>query len=327
VKNALRALTIGGSVDGSPAAGKLPSVVLRIAITAILLWLAFRHADWSMIEAGLMQMQGAWFIAAVAVLGLQIGVAAQRWRWIVAGCGLEISVASALRYVFIGQFFSQTLPATVGADGARIWYLGRSSGNWKSAAYSVVIDRSIGGLALGILVVAILPGAFSRIHDPAGRLSLVIVGGTCLAAFASVIAIGVLPFLDRWPATRHARIITSISGKLFRNVLSAQGIVISSIAIHLLSVLSIWCIAAALAVPLGAMDAFFLVPPIMLITMVPISVSGWGVRESAMVAALSYAGIGSSQGLLISILFGLASFLLGLVGGAVWIAGLRKERD
>jgi len=327
VRNALRALAAGGSPGGAPAAGKLPGVVLRVAITALLLWLAFRHANWSMIQAGLVRMRGGWFAAAVALLGLQLAVAAQRWRWIMAGCGLALPAASALRYVFIGQFFSQTLPATIGADGARIWYLGRTSGNWKSAAYSVVIDRSIGGLALGILVVAILPGAFSRIHDPAGQMSLLVVGGACLAAFASVIAIGVFPFWDRWPATRHARVITSISWKLFRNPPSVLRIGVSSLAIHLLSVLSVWCIAAALTVPLGAMDAVFLVPPVMLITMVPISVAGWGVRESAMVAALSYAGVGSSQGLLISILFGLGSFLLGLAGGAVWIAGLRNERD
>ena len=217
MRNALRALAAGGSPGGAPAAGKLPGVVLRVAITALLLWLAFRHANWSMIQAGLVRMRGGWFAAAVALLGLQLAVAAQRWRWIMAGCGLALPAASALRYVFIGQFFSQTLPATIGADGARIWYLGRTSGNWKSAAYSVVIDRSIGGLALGILVVAILPGAFSRIHDPAGQMSLLVVGGACLAAFASVIAIGVFPFWDRWPATRHARVITSISWKLFRN--------------------------------------------------------------------------------------------------------------
>lgn len=300
-------------------------MVLRIAITAVLLWLAFRRADWGVIAAGLMQMHSAWFAAAVAVLALQVGVAAQRWRGIASGCGVTMSAALALRFVFIGQFFSQTLPAAVGADGARIWYLGRSSGDWKSAAYSVVIDRSIGGLALGILVTAILPGAFARIHDPIGRLSLALVGCACLAAFASVIAIGALPLLDRWPATRHARTIALISGRLFRDIRSARSIAFSSLVIHFLSILAVWCIAHALTAPLDAMDAIFLVPPVMLITMVPISVAGWGVRESAMVAALSYAGIGNSQGLLVSVLFGMGSLILGLIGGAVWIVNLRKD--
>jgi hypothetical protein len=97
------------------------------------------------------------------------------------------------------------------------------------------------------------------------------------------------------------------------------------LVIHFLSILAVWCIAHALTAPLDAMDSIFLVPPVMLITMVPISVAGWGVRESAMVAALSYAGIGNSQGLLVSVLFGMGSLVLGLIGGAVWIVNLRKD--
>jgi hypothetical protein len=55
--------------------------------------------------------------------------------------------------------------------------------------------------------------------------------------------------------------------------------------------------------------------------MIPISIAGWGVRESAMVAILAYGGVGESAGLLISILFGLCLFVLGMVGGLAWIFG------
>jgi uncharacterized membrane protein YbhN (UPF0104 family) len=322
MKNAIRVPAAGSQPSSME---KLPGTFLRVALTAVLLWLAFRHADWSRIGAGLAHMQAIWFASAIVVLAFQLGLAAQRWRWIALGCGATVSTASALRYIFISQFFSQTLPATIGADGARIWYLGRDTGDWKPAFYSVFIDRGIGGLALGILVVAILPGAFSKIQDPAGRLSLLIAGSSCLVALAAVMMIGSLPWLDRWAATRHVRTIAVTGGKLFGDSATAAKITITSIAIHLFSVLAIWCIAQALTAPLTATGAIFLVPPVMLITMVPISVAGWGVRESAMIAALGYAGIGNSQGLLISLLFGAAGFVLGLAGGGVWIAQRRKD--
>ena len=172
MKNTQPATAVRGTFGEFPSAKKLPGMALRVAITAILLWLAFRPANWSMIWVGLLRMHGAWFAAAIAALTLQVGIAAQRWRWIATGCGVAISLASALRYVFVGQFFNQALPATIGADGARIWYLGRGTGDWKSAFYSVVIDRAVGGLALGLLVIAILPGAFSKIQDSTGRLSI-----------------------------------------------------------------------------------------------------------------------------------------------------------
>lgn len=277
-----------------------------------------------MIGNSLRAMKPAWFATGLALMAIQLLLASLRWQRLADGCDISMKIASALRFTYIGQFFSQSLPAVVGADGARIWFLGRTSGNWKGASYSVVIDRSIGGLALGLLVLAILPGAFNRITDPTGRLSLILVGLVCMTAFATVIGIGIFPFLDRWGATRHARAITRISGSILRQPRTALTVAGCSLAVHLASICAVFCIARALSAPLALLDALFLVPPVLLITTVPISVAGWGVRESAMVAALAYAGLTASQGLLISILFGLFALLLGLVGGVLWISSDRK---
>ena len=43
-------------------------------------------------------------------------------------------------------------------------------------------------------------------------------------------------------------------------------------------------------------------------------------RESSFMFAFAHAGLAQSDGLAISILFGAASFVVGLVGGIVWIA-------
>ena len=61
-------------------------------------------------------------------------------------------------------------------------------------------------------------------------------------------------------------------------------------------------------------------PPVLLIASLPVSIAGWGVRESSFMYAFAHAGLAQSDGLAISILFGAASFFVGLVGGIVWIA-------
>ena len=61
-------------------------------------------------------------------------------------------------------------------------------------------------------------------------------------------------------------------------------------------------------------------PPVLLIATVPISIAGWGVRESGMIAAFAYAGLAESDGLTLSILFGAVNFVIGIVGGIVWIS-------
>ena len=59
---------------------------------------------------------------------------------------------------------------------------------------------------------------------------------------------------------------------------------------------------------------------VLLIATVPISIAGWGVRESSMMAAFAYAGLAESDGLTLSILFGAVSFVIGIIGGIVWIS-------
>ena len=83
--------------------------------------------------------------------------------------------------------------------------------------------------------------------------------------------------------------------------------------------------ARNIAAPVSFAEVLFLLPPVLLIATVPISIAGWGVRESSMIVAFGYAGLAQSDGLTLSILFGLVSFAVGAVGGVVWIAsGFRK---
>jgi uncharacterized membrane protein YbhN (UPF0104 family) len=57
----------------------------------------------------------------------------------------------------------------------------------------------------------------------------------------------------------------------------------------------------------------------MLIAAIPVSIAGWGVREGAMVTAFTFAGLPNHDALAISALFGAGSFVVGAVGGLIWI--------
>jgi hypothetical protein len=61
-------------------------------------------------------------------------------------------------------------------------------------------------------------------------------------------------------------------------------------------------------------------PPVSLVATLPVSIAGWGVRENSFMFAFAYAGLAQSDGLVISILFGAVSFIVGIAGGVVWLA-------
>ena len=97
-----------------------------------------------------------------------------------------------------------------------------------------------------------------------------------------------------------------------------------SLLVHVLAVVIAWCVVQSIDAPVLFGQIFQLVPPVMLITMLPISIAGWGVREATMGLAFGYAGLMASEGVNISLLYGAVSFIVGAVGGLVWILSAEK---
>src|SRR6185312_13500881 len=126
---------------------------------------------------------------------------------------------------------------------------------------------------------------------------------------------------QRWWPTRHLTQLSVTVRGLFTSGRSVGILAVLSISIHLLSVATAWCAAQAVAAPFGFIQALLLMPPVILIATIPISIAGWGVRESALMLAFAYAGLPQSDGLLVSVLIGATMFIVGLAGGGVWLMG------
>jgi hypothetical protein len=62
-----------------------------------------------------------------------------------------------------------------------------------------------------------------------------------------------------------------------------------------------------------------LLPFVLLLSLLPISVAGWGVREGAMIAGLGYVGVDSASAFVISALFGVAYIFAGIPGVIAWL--------
>ena len=97
-----------------------------------------------------------------------------------------------------------------------------------------------------------------------------------------------------------------------------------SAAAQVCSVLTVLALARGFALELGWTEALAVVPAIILITFIPLSFAGWGVREGASVIMLGAVGIGAGQALAISVLFGLALLAAVLPGCVLWLKGGRR---
>jgi hypothetical protein len=299
---------------------KAIALIVKAAVSGLLLYFTLAAVNIGAVKARLYQIDPRWVLAGLLVLFVQLVIQAARWELLVARCGGNLPLPRAFRFSLIGVFFNQTLPSSVGGDAVRIWLLGKHS-NWRVAAYSVFLDRVVGVVALAALVVICLPWSFELIHNSVGRAGLLVIGLGCIAAGVVFVALASprLHILQRWAPTRHLAAIAAVGSTVLRSPPSVAAVFGLSLAIHLLTAAAAWCAARSVGADVTLVNLLFLVPPVILVTVIPISIAGWGVREGAMVAAFGYAGLAPGDGLLVSLLFGAGFLVIGVIGGLVWI--------
>ena len=297
-------------------------LLAKAAISGFLLYLSLRLVNFDALIERLHRLEPGWLLFAVGLMATQLLLLSARWRQIAISCGTDLGFAGALQINFIAAFFNQVLPSTVGGDGVRIWFAARRGAGWANATYSVLLDRIFGVFVLALVVAACLPWTLQLIREPVPRAVLLMLACGAIAGPLLVLLAGT--HFDGWlrqrAITRHMAAAAEAAAKICRSLRSVAIVVGCSIMIHLLTISAAWCCVKAVAAPVGFTHVLFLMPPVLLIATVPISIAGWGVRESSMIAAFAYAGLAEGDGLTLSILFGAVSFVIGIIGGIVWIS-------
>lgn len=289
----------------------------KLAVSVGILILLLRGHDMSSLKADLLAVDLSVLALAVLLLFAQTFVLCHRWILILRSMNVPLGWLPGWRILMISTFFNQVLPA--GGDAVRIWMLRRRGARWSPTISSIVADRFLGLLALGLIVVAGMPFLLPRIRDNSLLFAIVaVLAAACLGTIALV-------SLDRW----RPRLVAAVPARIMQfamlvraPLLATEGramLIVSAIVVHLITVVTCYLLAVGLQAPLSALDAFVLIPLVILSSAVPISIGGWGAREGAMVAALGLAGIASEKALAISVLLGLGGLTIGLFGGLVWL--------
>lgn len=301
------------------------SVAIKTIITLSLLGWLLHRIDLAPLFARLGSLHPGMAVAAVALLMAQLLLAGWRWAMVARTIGAPLTREATIRLTLIGQFFNQTLPSAIGGDAVRAWMAQREGMSLAKAISGVFADRLVALVFLVAIVGATLPAFYARVDVPELRLGI--------AALVAATAIGVVVLLVLGPAVsrllrRHRW--TQALGQLaddLRAVMVSRGappVMASALLVHLGVVTSVWLVARALAIDVGLLDCLVLVPPIVLVTTLPISIAGWGVRESATVIGFGFVGVSAVDAVALSVVFGLMQIAIGLPGGAVW---MMRRRD
>ena len=253
-------------------------LLLKAAISASLLYLVSRHATPQSISAAFSAISIEHASLALFVCFAVTLCVAFRWRAVASVVVRRIRFAESWAVTMIGAALDQLL-VTMSGEAYRIWWLRKGAQSLAHAIAGVVLDRATGMLGLVLLLAAFFPRF--AVYDPTGGLlwlpaALV---GTLIAMLILLLVLDRMP----WGASRIGRFsLPNVMASSARRVFLTPSVIVPALGAGILAhvgiclAMSVLAWACGISLPFGL--ALTVIPPVMLVSLLPISIGGWGVR-------------------------------------------------
>ncbi|MBN2467295.1 MAG: flippase-like domain-containing protein, partial [Deltaproteobacteria bacterium] len=249
-------------------------------------------------------------------------VQALRWQVILRSMKETEPLVSLTRLVFIGIFCSLFFPTAVGGDIVRGFLLYRRGARPSSAVTSVLVDRFLGVSAVALLALASLFFAHDITLSPSTHHAIILFPVVCVSVAVilftstnqSVFANSRFSFLGKFHSLRKVLSEQFHAGKkLFIMAFFL------SVGLYFIAITAIYLLSRSLECSTPFSVFAILLPIVWLLSTLPISIGGHGVREGAFVYLFSEAGMNQEMALAVSLLWLLLIIGQGLIGGILFL--------
>jgi uncharacterized membrane protein YbhN (UPF0104 family) len=273
----------------------------------------------------------AWWLLGAAVLTfVGIVLSSMRWQAVLTALGVHSHLGQLLNHYLAGQFVSNVLPTTIGGDVLRVSRLSRQNGESPASFASVVLERLTGWLVLPLLTYigfVVNPGLTHL--GTATSVALALATGTLVLLVVVLVLVASHRFGARFGADagwrRFAGAVHLGVERLRRHPAAAANVLAVGFAYQVVLVFA--ALFAAKAVGIGvevgptALLAFF--PAVAIAQVLPVGISGLGIREGAFVLFLTPLGVPAEQAIALGLLLYLLNLGVSLLGAPAFAFGGR----
>jgi uncharacterized protein (TIRG00374 family) len=102
-------------------------------------------------------------------------------------------------------------------------------------------------------------------------------------------------------------------------------VLVMSVGVQMVRVIQAWCLGRALGIEAGLVMYFIFIPIVLLIMLLPITVSGLGTSQGAFGWLFGIIGVPAAEAVALSILFVALGVAGNLPGGVLYVLGNRRE--
>jgi uncharacterized membrane protein YbhN (UPF0104 family) len=286
-----------------------------LVLVSVLVW----RLDWRQVATAFAELNlSLWLIALAIYLVAQLA-SSVRWRLLAQVHELEGSHGRFLAYYFIGMFFNLVLPTSVGGDVVRAWYLARQAEGRRTGAFlSVLADRGIGLVVL----IAVACVALWLYPQPLPLWVTATVLGLGAASAAAVILFPALPWLkDRLPLHPRMREVLSATTIYLRYPGALTWATLLSLVVQLANIVLAWLIGRGLGLNVPLVYYCILSSVVSVLTLLPVSVNGMGLREWGTALLLAPLSVSPAQAVTLSLLIFAVQAAASLGGCGFYLLG------
>lgn len=254
-----------------------------------------------------------------------------KWGLFLEERGFRVSQMRLLGLYFVGKFFSNFIPTTIGGDITRTYLLGRQIRSQSQSLASVFLERATGFAALIILAILFAAVNVRLLFEPKIGVSLAAVTAAFTASLLVLLNRGLLAWLrSRCGSIPQADALLQKISKVQDDILyfRAKPALLAkamaySFAFHLMTCVNVYMACAAIKIYPAFLDLAVITPIILLLNVLPVSPNNIGWWEWTFSFLLVEAGTGPAEGLAVGLILRAITLLSSLAGGVVFLF----ERD
>jgi glycosyltransferase 2 family protein len=294
--------------------------LLRIGLSVCLLaWLISRTNLDDLLTAFLDLSFYAWAVAFLMYLASQV-ISSIRWYFLAHALDFTGPWSIYLKYYFVGMYFNLFLPTSVGGDVLKMHFISRGEPKKLKATYSLLADRLFGlaaMLLLGAGAVLIGQGILPHYFE-----HLLCVAGICIIALLLGLPMAYKLLSSIWPKVGKRLAVLLVFWEKPKALFAALSL---SLVLQALGMGAVALLAKDMGLSPPLLFYFAAFPLVAILTVLPISFNGIGIREGGFIYFLGLKGISTEKALTLSLSFFAIQVVAGLIGGLAYSFGFHKK--
>jgi hypothetical protein len=289
---------------------RLALLIFKLAVSSVLLYVVLKRTGLEQVFSTLKAMSPVAFISAVFLYLLAQFISTVRWKLLLPGV---LGIGKLFSFYIIGSFFNTVLPGIIGGDAVKAYYLYQVTGKGSLSLASIFMDRYLGFLMLLTICTIAFPFGYAYLHGSQVEWLLPLI----------VLSFAAASFLVFGLRLGKGIKILSECYDYFHSYRGQKGVIgkalLLSVFVQLLGILAVYILALGMGEHIPFLACLIFLPLIIVITMIPISISGIGVREGAFVVLFGLIGVRPEVATAVSLSWFLSVATVNLLGFVEYI--------